>query len=319
MPFQRLDTQLPIGVLVRDLAAPARVVGDPDRPVSLLGPLSDAGEQGLLCFCNAASDATPARIAPVVNGSVVIRDCVDPDAAGSSERTLIMVPDPRRYFLRIVRHLCGEEHAVAPGIHPSAHIAPEARIGNRVAVGPNAYIEGDVEIGDGCRIGGNVQIYAGSRIGGEGLIQANAVIGCIGQSYERDETGQFLKMPHLCGVVLGDRIHIGVGASIVRGTLQDTVIGSGTAIGNQANIGHNVTIGQNCHIGAGVIVCGSSALADDVWLSIGAIVRSVAIGAGTMVGAGAVVTRPVESGMMVNGFPARTTPKINDYNSRIGR
>jgi UDP-3-O-[3-hydroxymyristoyl] glucosamine N-acyltransferase len=145
------------------------------------------------------------------------------------------------------------------------------------------------------------------------------VVGSIGQSYERDDSGEFIKMPHVAGVILGDDVQIGVCASIVRGTLQDTVIGDGSAIGNQANVGHNVTIGAHCHIGAGAIVCGSSSLGDEVWLSIGAIIRSVSVGDGTMVGAAAVVTRPVPADSMANGFPARVTPKLNDYNQRTGR
>jgi serine acetyltransferase len=72
-------------------------------------------------------------------------------------------------------------------------------------------------------------------------------------------------------------------------------------------------------VGAGVILCGSSRLGDGSWISIAAVVKSVPVGAGAMVGPGAIVTRPVEAGAMVNGFPARATAKVNTYNEVTGR
>jgi serine acetyltransferase len=44
-------------------------------------------------------------------------------------------------------------------------------------------------------------------------------------------------------VVIGDDVEIGANACIDRGTIRDTVIGSGTKLDNLVHIGHNVRSG----------------------------------------------------------------------------
>jgi UDP-3-O-[3-hydroxymyristoyl] glucosamine N-acyltransferase len=180
-------------------------------------------------------------------------------------------------------------------------------LGRNVSIGPGTYVGHNAVIGEGSVVFGGAQIYDGVRIGAGCIVQANSAIGVHGQAFVRDDDGAIIPMPHLGRVVIGDRVRIGANSSVVRGTLRDTVIDADTSIGNGANIGHNVTIGARCFIGPGALLAGSCTIGDDTWISIGAIVRGVHVGGKAMVGAGAVVTRPVADGQTVNGFPARVT------------
>ncbi|WP_445495033.1 UDP-3-O-(3-hydroxymyristoyl)glucosamine N-acyltransferase [Photorhabdus sp. SF281] len=162
----------------------------------------------------------------------------------------------------------------AQDIHPSAVISPQATLGKNVSVGANAVIESGVVFGDnvvigaGCFIGKNTHIGAGSRfwanvsvyhnveIGEQCLIQSGAVIGSDGFGYANDR-GNWVKIPQLGSVIIGDRVEIGACTTIDRGALDNTIIGNGVIIDNQCQIAHNVIIGDNTAVAGGVIMAGS--------------------------------------------------------------
>ena len=305
--------------LVAELGAPAEILGDPARRIEALAALSEVPPGGL-AFCNASPETVAARLARADGATIIAASASVAAAPGLAERmTMIAVPDPRRYFIRAFNRLVAPEIVRQTGISPLATIHPEAKLGAGVSVGPGALIDRGVEVGAGSAIFGGVQVYEGTRIGSGAVIQANCSVGSHGQSYERDEDGRFLLMPHFANVAIGDGVIVGANTTIVRGTLQDTVIGANSIVGNNVVIGHNVVVGAGCHVGAGVILCGSSRLGERCWISIGAVIQSVPVGAGAMVGAGAIVARPVDAGVMVNGFPARVTAKLNTYNEVTGR
>ncbi len=92
----------------------------------------------------------------------------------------------------------------APGIHPTAVIAPTAKIGANAHVGAYVVIDDEVEIGDNAVLLPHVVIYRGARIGnnffahahsvvreycqlGDNVILQNGVIvGCDGFGFARD-------------------------------------------------------------------------------------------------------------------------------------
>lgn len=162
----------------------------------------------------------------------------------------------------------------AQNIAPSAVIDATAKLGNNVSIGANAVIESGVELGDnviigaGCFVGKNSKIGAGSRlwanvtiyheiqIGQNCLIQSGTVVGADGFGYANDR-GNWVKIPQIGRVIIGDRVEIGACTTIDRGALDDTVIGNGVIIDNQCQIAHNVVIGDNTAVAGGVIMAGS--------------------------------------------------------------
>lgn len=164
--------------------------------------------------------------------------------------------------------------APAKDIAPSAVIDVTAQLGNNVSVGANAVIEEGVVLGDnviigaGCFVGkftkigsgtrlwANVSVYHQIDIGENCLIQSGTVIGADGFGYANDR-GNWIKIPQLGTVRIGDRVEIGACTTIDRGALDDTIIGNGVIIDNQCQIAHNVMIGDNTAVAGGVIMAGS--------------------------------------------------------------
>lgn len=174
-------------------------------------------------------------------------------------------------------------------IHPTAAIGPDVLIlGVGVEIGPHASLEGTVVVGHRVKIG------AGARIGQDGF------------GYELEADGTWLPKEHGYGVVLSDDVHIGANSCVDRGSWRPTVIGEGTKIDNLVHVGHNVRTGRNCMIVAGAVLCGSVELEDGAYIAPGALVRErLTVGAGSVVGLGAVVVKNVEPGVTVAGVPAR--------------
>ncbi|WP_367299837.1 UDP-3-O-(3-hydroxymyristoyl)glucosamine N-acyltransferase [Hafnia alvei] len=164
--------------------------------------------------------------------------------------------------------------APAKDIAPSAVIDATAQLGSNVSVGANAVIEEGVVLGDnviigaGCFVGkftkigsgtrlwANVSVYHQIEIGEKCLIQSGTVIGADGFGYANDR-GNWIKIPQLGTVRIGDRVEIGACTTIDRGALDDTIIGNGVIIDNQCQIAHNVMIGDNTAVAGGVIMAGS--------------------------------------------------------------
>ncbi|MGM3173918.1 UDP-3-O-(3-hydroxymyristoyl)glucosamine N-acyltransferase [Dickeya lacustris] len=185
----------------------------------------------------------------------------------------LVVKNPYLAYARMAQ-LMDTTPAPAQGIAPSAVIAPDARLGDGVSVGANTVIESGVELGDGvsigagCFVGKNTRIGAGTRLwanvtvyhnvvmGAQCLIQSGAVIGSDGFGYANDR-GNWIKIPQLGTVRIGDRVEIGASTTIDRGALDDTIIGNGVIIDNQCQIAHNVVIGDNTAVAGGVIMAGS--------------------------------------------------------------
>ncbi|WP_113627636.1 UDP-3-O-(3-hydroxymyristoyl)glucosamine N-acyltransferase [Pectobacterium peruviense] len=185
----------------------------------------------------------------------------------------LVVKNPYLTYARMAQ-LLDTTPQPATDIAPSAVIAPDATLGQQVSVGANAVIESGAQLGDGvvigpgCFIGKDTRIGAGTRLwanvtiyhrvelGEHCLIQSGTVIGSDGFGYANDR-GNWVKIPQLGTVRIGDRVEIGASTTIDRGALDDTVIGNGVIIDNQCQIAHNVLIGDNTAVAGGVIMAGS--------------------------------------------------------------
>ena len=215
-----------------------------------------------------------------------------------------MIVKPARAKLAEVLELFAAPMADT-GISPQAYVSPSAKISPKARVCEFAYVGEGCEVGEGTVIEPHAVLLRNVHAGRNCLIHSGAVIGADGFGFERTESG-LVKIPQTGGVTLGDDVEIGACTTVDRGTMSDTVIGSGTKIDNQVQIGHNVKIGRNCIICSMSGIAGSSVLEDNVTVSVQAgITDHVRIGANTMIAGRSGVTNDVPADSIVSGFPAR--------------
>ena len=235
---------------------------------------------------------------------------------------LILVPYPDVAFAQILQ-LCEKEQRRPPqGVHE------KAVIGENVTLGQGAGVDAFVCIADNCIIGDRVVLYAGvyighgsiigddtviypnvtirekTEVGARCIIHAGAAIGSDGFGFAPLE-GQWVKIPQVGRVVIGDDVEIGSNTAIDRATFGVTRIRRGTKIDNLVQIGHNVTIGEHCGIAGNAGIAGSVNIGNHVRIGAAAgIAGHVDIGDGAAVGAQAGVPKSVEPGKIVSGYPA---------------
>ena len=246
-----------------------------------------------------------------------------------------------RLALAGINELFDEPVDVAPGIHRTALVDPSAVLGDGCRVGAFTVIGAGAQIGAGARIQSHVSVGRGAEIGpgailragvriahgvraGQNLsVHANACIGNDGFSYVTPEPGSveaakgegaitdvsrnvaIRRIASLGTVVLGDDVEIGAGTCIDRGTVANTVIGSGTKIDNLVMIGHNVQIGENCLLCGQVGLAGSITMGDRVVLGgkVGC-ADHVRIGSDVVVAGGALIGTDIPSKSIMMGAPA---------------
>lgn len=252
----------------------------------------------------------------------------------------IYVPRPR-YALSGLTRLLDPGPALSPGVHPSAFVAPGAELGEGAAIGPFAVIgEGAVigprariaahaSVGAGARIGADLMLLEGARIGHHVVIgdrfigHPNCVVGADGFSFvtpERSGVEELRETLHerteirpqswtrihsLGAVTLGDDVEIGANSCVDRGTIRDTVIGSGCKIDNLCHIAHNVVMGRDCLLAGQAGIAGSTRIGDRLVMGGKAgIADNLVIGDDVICTAAAAVLSNVPSGRAVMGYPA---------------
>jgi UDP-3-O-[3-hydroxymyristoyl] glucosamine N-acyltransferase len=246
----------------------ARLVGDAERRVDGLATLRDAGAGQLAFLANRAylKDLPGTRASAVLLAPAFAEGCpVD----------RLELDNPYLGYAALSRLFDPLAHRAPAGIHPSAVVAEDARLGERVEVGAQAVIEAgavlgdDVVVGPGSVVGVDASIGAGSRlhasvtvchgvvIGARAILHSGCVIGGDGFGFAHDG-GRWHKIAQLGGVVLGDDVEVGSCSSIDRGALGDTVIGDDVKIDSQVQIAHNVRIGDHSALAGCVGIAGST-------------------------------------------------------------
>ena len=232
---------------------------------------------------------------------------VDESVAPIPGKTLIRVKNPKVALAEVGNHFFVEKPK--RGIHPTAIINPDAKLGNDVTVGPYCVI-GKAVIGDGCIIDSNVHIYDDVVMGRECVIKSGAVLGGAGFGYERDENGNKFRFPQIGQLIMGDYVDVGSNTTIDRGALSDTIIGHHTKISSNCVIAHNNRIGCNVTITGCAMLSGSNIIDDNVWIAPNSSIRGwVHIEEGATVGMGAVVVKNVPAGETWVGNPAKKLEK----------
>lgn len=232
---------------------------------------------------------------------------VDTAVQSIDGKTLIVVKKPKIALAEIGNHFFVEK--VMPGIHPTAIIHLEAKIGSNCHIGPYTLI-GKAIIGDNCVIDAHVRIYDDVVMGHDCVIKAGAVLGGAGFGYERDEEGNKFRFPQIGQLIMGDYVEVGSNTCIDRGALADTMIGDYSKINNLCHIAHNNKIGRNVTITGCVNISGSNVIDDNVWIAPNASIKGwIHIGEGAVVGMAAVVVKDIPPHETWVGNPAHKLEK----------
>lgn len=186
-------------------------------------------------------------------------------------------------------------------------LAKSVKLSPGVVLGSNTALE------DGVAVGPNT-VIANCKIGRNSSVGANCTIGLPGFGFEKSESGQYHRFPHMGSVVIAEDVEVGSNTCIDRGALGNTVIASGAKIDNLVHIAHNVHLGRNAIVIANAMVAGSVVVEEGAWIAPSASIRNqLRIGPQAIIGFGAVVTKNVEPNATVMGNPAR--PKMMNKDS----
>ena len=234
-----------------------------------------------------------------------------PELAGDAPGAAILTPKPYLYYARVAALLNPPARAAAgiqpgavceSGIPASCHVGPGAHVGPGVVLGEGVEIRANAVIGAGVRIGAGsivhpgVIIYPGCQVGERAIIHSGAVIGADGFGFAPDG-GEWLKIPQIGRVVLGNDVEIGANTSIDRGALEDTVIGDGCKLDNQIQIGHNCVIGAHTVIAGCVGIAGSTRIGHHCAIGGAAMILGhLEIAPGTEISPGTMVMKNITRG-----------------------
>lgn len=263
----------------------------PDRVVTGVAPLDRAGSDDLAFLERGTPGGAGVHLA----------------RAALPDRTTIVVADPLAALVTLLVTAFPDEASppLAPRSleHPGAFVHPTARIGNAI-LHPGVVVGADCVVGDGTVLFPNVVLYPRTRIGRGVRIHANAVLGADGFRYHPTANG-LLRVPHVAGVTIGDRVEIGPGCTIDRGFLVDTTLGDDCRLDALVHVGHNVTLGRSVIVAAQTGLSGSVTVGDGAVLGgqVG-VADHAEIGAGARIGAQSGVHGRIPAGEAWLGTPA---------------
>lgn len=248
-------------------ATGATVRGDANYQVEGLATLRSANAEHVSFLAN---DKYRSQVTESKAGAVIMKATDDDGSAHNA----LLTDNPYLAYAKIAQ-LLDNTPTMRSEIHPTAIIADSVKLGENVAIGPYVVIESGAVIGDNVQIGAHsfigesvrigtgtrlwpkVTLYHSVHIGENCTLHSTSVIGGDGFGWAT-ENGKWVKIPQLGAVVLGNNVDVGVGSTIDRGALDDTVIEDNCIIDNQVQIGHNVQIGTGTAIAGQVGIAGST-------------------------------------------------------------
>ena len=254
--------------------------------------------------------------------------------------TTIEVERPRLAMMKLIT-LFYSAPETNEGVHPTAVVHPEAKLGQNVSIGPNAVVAkgaviGDnttilansyignyaeigaecffhagVNIGDRVKVGNKVILHHGVSLGADGFSFVTENPNNIEQARQDGEIKEanleqvIFKINSIGNVIIGNNVEIGANTAIDRGTIENTVIGDNTKIDDLVMIGHNCKIGKGCMIVSQVGIAGSCEIGDRVVIAGQAgLADHIKIGSDTIIAAKAGVTKSFPEKSIIVGAPA---------------
>jgi UDP-3-O-[3-hydroxymyristoyl] glucosamine N-acyltransferase len=211
----------------------------------------------------------------------------------------------------------------AHGIHPLAHVAASAAIGEGASIGPFACVGEHVRIGKNAVLHPHAVIYEGAeigddfiahshaavrefcRIGHRVILQNGAVVGGDGFGFAKRADGSHFKIVQSGVTVIEDDVEVQSLSSVDRATIGETRVKKGAKIDSLVQVGHACVVGENNIICAQTGLAGSSVLERDVLLAgqVG-ISGHLTIHDGAIVYAQSGIGGDVAPGAVMSGSPA---------------
>ncbi len=320
-----------MGITLGDIAERigAELVGDASIEIRGVSGIREAEQGDVTFFANPRYEAylKTTRASAVIMSKNSIQ----------LDRPVMYDDNPYLAFLKVVKIFFPARDDFPRGIHPTAVIGENVRMGKQVSIGAHVVISNGAEIADGVtilpgcyigertRVGENTLIYPSVSIredvfvGQRAIIHCGAVIGSDGFGFAKNGD-QYEKIPQVGNVVIEDDVEIGANVCVDRSTTGTTRIASGTKIDNLVQVAHNVVVGENSIIAAQVGISGSTELGTNVTLAGQAgVVGHIKIGDHAVVGAQAGVTKSVPPYTCVSGYPARPHAQSKRANAAAQR
>ncbi len=294
----------------------ATVRGSAERCVTSVAPLATASATDLAFLANPRYR----RDAQSSQAGAIVLTLQDADALEARPSGALVIVDAPYAWFALATQLLHPTPPAAAGIDRGAVIGNGARVDPTASVGTGAVVGADAVVGPGATIeagahlGARSVLGAGSRlyprtvvlddctIGARCIIHSGAVIGADGFGFAPLD-GQWIKIPQLGRVVIGDDVEIGANTTIDRGTMGDTVVESGVKMDNQIQIGHNCFVGANTVIAGCVGVAGSARIGRNCMIGGSAgIAGHLTIADGCVIGPATVVSGSIATPGHYTGF-----------------
>src|SRR5689334_15511129 len=183
-----------------------RVAGDGGARVSQVGSLENAAA-GEITFLG--SPKHRAKLAGTRASAVILSK----EAEDLTTLPRIVCDSPYLYFAR-VSQLFNPLTSQPPGVHASAVLGKNVKLGEEVSIGAGCVIGDGVTIGSGSCLYPRVVVYHGCTLGERVIVHSGAVIGADGFGGAQDEAGRWVKIPQIGVVRIGNDVEIGANTTI---------------------------------------------------------------------------------------------------------
>ena len=291
-----------------------RLEGPEDLDISAVAGMEEAGPSELTFLANPkyARKLAGTRAAAIIVAPEV-------DVAG---RPALRSENPYLTFAKALE-IFAPPLRPPVGIHPTAVVAPTARLGHRPSIGPYVVIEDDVELGDDCVLKSHVTIYRGAnigdrffahahavvreqvRIGNDVMLQNGAIIGSDGFGFAKQADGTYYKIVQAGTVVIEDGVEVQAHACIDRAAVGETRLRRGAKVDNLVQVGHACEVGENTLLCGQVGLAGSTKVGRNVILTgqVGA-AGNLTIGDNVIASAQSGIPNDVKPNSIISGYPA---------------
>lgn len=301
-----------LGELAKHLGS--TLEGDADLEITGVAGLDEAGASELSFLSNRKylSKLKTTAAAAVIVGQ-------DAKVEG---RAVLRAENPYLTFAKALE-IFHPPHRPPIGIHPTAVIAPDAKVGRNPSIGPYVVIEDGVEIGDDCILKSFAVVYRGAKIGhrflahshavvregvvigSDVILQNGAVVGGDGFGFARQADGSYFKIVQAGSLVIEDNVEVQSNACIDRASVGESRLRRGVKVDNLVQVGHG------CDIGEDTLLCGQAGLAGSCKVGKNVILTGqvgvaghLTIGDNVIATAQSGIPNDVEPNKIVSGYPA---------------